>query len=116
MSNKVTRKAALEFALSTAEVKANEEVKAVLEKLVETVSKTHDSSKAKEKRSAEQAALEEQVLDALAGLDNPKTADVAKALGLSTQKVAPRLKAMVADGRVVETVTKGVKTFAVAVD
>ena len=72
-------------------------------------------SKAKAKKAAENTELANKIVEYLAGVDAPvATLEIATAIGISTQKATPILKGLVDEKRVVETVDKRKKFFALA--
>ena len=81
------------------------------EKEIELLNKRNskDSKAAKEKAEAREA-LKTEILDVV-GYEPMRTMEIASALGVSTQKITPVLAALVADGKLVATTEKRVKTY-----
>lgn len=60
------------------------------------------------------AVLEDKIVGVLTGTDGKLTADIAAVIGASTQKTAPRLKALVTAGTVVVETVKGKNFYKLA--
>ena len=102
MRNEITRKSVLTKAL---EMDFTEDEKAVINKMIASLDKK-GSSGVSEKVLAERATEVQAILEVLA--DQPTTAtEIAKATGMSVQKVSARLKVMVADGAAYRKDAKG---------
>ena len=72
-------------------------------------------SKAKQKKAAENAALGEKIVEFLAGVSEATpTLEIATAVGISTQKASPILKALEADGRIKVSEDKRKKFYSLA--
>ena len=77
------------------------------------------SSKKPTKTQIENEGIKETVLEVLADLDNAVTTSALATeprISVSTQKLAPILKALVAEGKVVRSEEKGKALFALATD
>lgn len=109
---KVTKKQNFEALLALDEVASNEALTDFIKHEIELLAKRKTSHKV----NAETEALKETVLDVLDG--QMTTTEICKAVGddISTQKMSPILKALVAEGKVVKTEAKGKHkaTFAIA--
>ena len=102
MRNEITRKSVLTKAL---EMDFTEDEKAVIEKMIASLDKK-GSSGVSEKVQAERAAEATAILEVLAEGSATAT-EIAKATGMSVQKVSARLKVMVADGAAYRKDAKG---------
>ena len=102
MRNEITRKSVLTKAL---EMDFTEAEKVVIEKMIASLDKK-GSSGVSEKVQAERAAEVTAILEVLAE-GNATATEIAKATGMSVQKVSARLKAMVADGKAFRKDAKG---------
>lgn len=99
-----------------------EEQKEFLYKEIEALKKKNSyKSKADKEKEKNNMALETKILEVLKGSTTPlATAQIATAISnlmneyISTQKIVPRCKALVADGHIVTVVDKKVNKYKVA--
>jgi len=86
------------------------------EREIELLNKRNSAdSKAKAKKAEENAALADKVVEFLASADEGMAAlPIASEVGVSTQKIAPILKALVNEGRITVTEEKRKKFYAIA--
>lgn len=105
---KVTKKDMFNEVIALAEAAGRQDVVEFAEREIKLLAKRNSAdSKAKAKKAEENAALGEQMVEFLAGAEAPQTTlNIATAVGVSTQKASPILKALEADGRVVKSTEK----------
>ena len=72
--------------------------------------KVNSNEKRKERRAEEQAEMENQIYEILKEVKVATATEIADELGVKFQKVTPRLKALVTQGKV-EKSTKGKSTY-----
>ena len=113
---KVTKKEMFGEVIALAEQAGRQDIVDFANHEIELLAKRNSAdSKAKAKKAAENAELANKVVEFLAGVDAPvATLEIATAVGISTQKATPILKGLVDEKRVVETVEKRKKFFALA--
>ena len=113
---KMTKAQMFAQVVEMAQAQGRQDIVDFAEHEIELLAKRNSAdSKAKAKKAAENAELADKIVEFLAGADAPMaTLDVATAVGISTQKATPILKGLVDEKRVVETMEKRKKFFALA--
>lgn len=112
----MTKKEMFAEVIAVATEVGREDIVEFANKEIELLNKRNskESKAAKEKAEAN-AKLMDAIVAAVADSDAPvRTMDIAAAVGISPQKATPLIKALVAEGKLVEAVEKKVKTFTVA--
>lgn len=95
-------------------VAGNKELVEFCDKEIELLDKKSASNKArKEKRLEEHKLLEDEIFKIVNGVSCVSCKDIAVELGLSVQKVAPRMNAMADSGRLKKEFDKKVAYFSV---
>ena len=101
---KVTRKDVLNKVVSMVDAFSDEE-REVATKMIASLEKRGTTKGISEKEMAQRASEMDEIM---ATLEGAMTAtEIAKATGLSVQKISARLKVLVADGKVAKTPAKG---------
>lgn len=113
---KVTKKDMFNEVIAMAKANDRQDIVEFAEREIELLNKRNSAdSKAKVKKAEENAALADKVVEFLASADEGMAAlPIASEVGVSTQKIAPILKALVNEGRITVTEEKRKKFYAIA--